>query len=184
MNDFFQSRAFSRLIGVLGVLLIALLIFWAGTAVGAREARFSRDWDDNYVSQFGGPGSPFVPQGSRDDAFMSAHGAFGEIIGVRLPRIVVKGASESEKTVLIGGGTVIRRAHSPATMTDLATGETVIVIGAPDSQGDIEASLIRIVMPSATDTPNMQPSGGHDMPPPGPSGANRSPSVPPNNPLQ
>ena len=81
---------------------------------------------------------------------MSAHGAFGEIIGVRLPEIVVKGPAESEKTVTLNGATVIRRFHSSATTTDLIPGETVIVIGEPDSQGGIRASLIRIVpSPSA-----------------------------------
>lgn len=81
----------------LGILLVVLLIFWAGTAVGSREARFSRDWEDNYMNQFGGPGSPFVQQGDQDDSFLSAHGAFGEVVGIRLPDMVIKGSAESEK---------------------------------------------------------------------------------------
>ena len=163
MNNPIKSQSVSRLIAILGVLLVALLIFWAGTAVGSREARFSRDWENNYLGQFGGPGSPFVPQGGRDDSFMSAHGAFGDIVGVRLPEIVVKGAAESEKTVIVGGATVIRRSHALATTTDLAPGETVIVIGEPDSKGDIQASLIRIV---PTAPMNTAPQNG-GQPPPG-----------------
>ncbi len=129
----------------LGILIAVLLIFWAGTAVGYRQARFSDDWENSYAHQFGGPGSPFVAHGGQDDSFMSAHGAFGQVVGVRLPEIIVKGSSESEKTVMVNASTIIRRFRAAATTTDLATGETVIVIGEPDSQGTIQASLIRIV---------------------------------------
>ncbi len=163
MNESSKSPSVSKLIAILGILLSALLIFWAGTAVGYREAKFSGDWGNNYSQQFGGPGSPFVPQGDRDDSFMSAHGAFGEIVGVRLPEMIVKGATESEKTVIVGGATVIRRSHALATTTDLAPGETVIVIGEPDSKGDIQASLIRIV---PTAPMNTAPQNG-GQPPPG-----------------
>ena len=155
MNDSPKLASTSRLIAILCVLLAVLLVFWAGTAVGYREARFSGDWENNYARQFGGPGSPFVPQGLGDDSFMSAHGAFGQIVGVRLPEIVVKGAAESEKTVTVNSGTVIRHLHALATTTDLAPGETVIVIGEPDDKGDIQASLIRI-MPASTTTINHQ----------------------------
>ena len=165
MNNPIKSQSVSRLIAILGVLLVALLIFWAGTAVGSREARFSRDWENNYLGQFGGPGSPFVPQGGRDDSFMSAHGAFGQIVGVRLPEMVVKGAAESEKTVIVSGATAIRRGRAFATSTDLVPGETVIVIGEPDAKGDIQASLIRIL--PATPPDSGQPMPGVQRPPGG-----------------
>jgi hypothetical protein len=151
-NDILKSPSVSKLIKILGLLLAVLLVFWAGTVVGSREAGFSRDWQNNYLDQFGGPGSPLVPNSDRDDSFASAHGAFGEIVGVRLPVIIVKGPAESEKTVTVSGSTAIRRFRSMATTTDLVPGETVVVIGEPDSMGDIQASLIRIV-------PAMPPNG-------------------------
>lgn len=164
MNDSPKSPSVSKLIKTLGILLAALLIFWAGTAVGSREARFAHDWGNNYMDQFGGPGSPLVPNSDRDDSFASAHGAFGEIVGVRLPVIIVKGPAESEKTVTVNGATAIRRFRSMATTTDLVTGETVVVIGEPDSKGDIQASLIRI-MPAMP--PNGAPPSQNPQTPPG-----------------
>ena len=162
MNEFFQSRTFFRLIAALGVLLVALVIFLAGTAVGYREAGFAGEWNSNYLRQFGGPGSPLVGHGDQDDSFMSAHGAFGEVIGVRLPEIMVKGPEEGEKTVIVSGDTTVRRFHEAATTTDIAPGETVVVIGEPDSQGIIHASLVRIMPPppngSSTSPSNSAPS--------------------------
>lgn len=134
------------MIMILGVLFVALLVFWAGTAVGYKQAAFSYHWNDNYSRQFGGPRSPLGFQSDSDEP-MSAHGAFGTIIGVKLPEIVVKGGGDVEKTVTVNGATVIRRFHDAASTTDLSNGQTVVVIGEPDSQGNINASLIRIVPP-------------------------------------
>ncbi|MDE2037844.1 MAG: hypothetical protein KGI69_01300 [Patescibacteria group bacterium] len=153
MKEFLGSSALSKLVAVLAVLLVALVIFWAGMAVGYRKAVFSYQWDDSYAKQFGGPHSPFMPDA--DDASLNSHGAFGQIVAVRLPEFTVKGPAEAEKNVLVSDGTVIRYFHDQASTSDLSVGSTVVVIGEPDGQGRIQASLIRIVPPppSASGTP-------------------------------
>ena len=148
MKDFFQSSLLSRMIVVLGILLVALLIFWAGTAVGERRSEFAGRWDDNYTGTFGGPGSPFAPGMNRDNT-VAANGAFGTVVGVNSQLIAVKGPNEAEKIVVIGPDTVIRQFHSLATTSDIKVGQTMIAIGDPDSQGRISATFIRIVPPPA-----------------------------------
>ncbi len=159
INKFLQSEKYSRLIKTLGVLLAILVIFGAGVFVGYRKADFSNRWSNNYYRDFGGMHSPFGPSGvsDADDSAPTPHGAFGTVIGVNLPTFAVKGPNEAEKVVVIGPNTIIRSMHNLGTTTDLQTGESVIIIGEPDSQGQITASFVRIVpAPSASTSPMMQ----------------------------
>ncbi len=159
-----QSAKFTRLIAVLGILVIALAIFWAGMAVGYRQAQFSSRWGDHYRETFGGPSSPFMMpfSVSDNDDIRTANGAAGQVIGINLPRIAVKGPDEAEKIVVLGSDTVIRRFRDPATTTDIALGDMMIAIGSPDEQGRIVATFVRIVPPptgfSASNTPSGMPT--------------------------
>lgn len=144
INDFLQSKKYSKLITALGILLSALVVFGAGVFVGYRKAEFSYHWSNNYYRDFGGPHSPFGISDGDDNAPIP-HGAFGTVIGVNLPTFAVKGPNEAEKVIIIGPQTVIRSLRNPATTTDIHTGQSVIIIGEPDSQGQINASFVRIV---------------------------------------
>jgi len=136
----------SRLIAALGILLVALIVFWAGTAVGYRQAEFSYRWGSHYQDAFAGPGGPFAFRAD-PDALDAAHGASGTVIGINPPVIAVKRGSEAEKVVVIGPATAIRRLRSQATTTDIHVGDMVIAIGEPDQDGRIVATLIRILPP-------------------------------------
>ncbi len=146
LNDFLQSKRYSRLLASLGILLVALIVFAAGIIVGYRKAEFSYRWSNNYYRNFGGPSSPFGLSDADDNA-LSPHGAFGTVIGVNLPSFAVRGPDEAEKIVIIGPQTVIRSMRNPATTSDIRTGQSVIIIGEPDEQGQIDASFVRIVPP-------------------------------------
>lgn len=153
IKGFLDSPVYSKLAVALAALLAAFVVFWAGAAVGYREALFSHEWDDSYALQFTGPHSPFVFSMDSDDAYNS-HGAFGQIVALRMPEFTVKGPTEAEKNILVGSTTVIRYFHSEASSTSLIPGETVVVIGEPDGRGRIQASFIRIVpVAYATGTP-------------------------------
>jgi hypothetical protein len=146
MKEFFASSVFAHLTRILAILLIALVIFWAGMAVGYRKAQFAYHWDDHYADQFGGAHSPFAtPPGMTDpDTSPDSHGATGEIVTVSLPVVVVKGQDEPEKEILIGTSTPIRRYHDVVASTTLRAGDTVVVIGEPNDQGQIQASFVRV----------------------------------------
>jgi len=158
MKDPLQSPKFTLLIRILAVALIALLIFWAGTVVGYRKAAFSYRWDDSYARQFAGERSPlgFFDQ-DVSDRTPNPHGAFGQVVSVSLPVIVIKGPAEAEKEVVIGSTTVIRSFHDATASTTLMPGNTVVVIGSPNNSGQIEASFIRIMPPPGQPAQPSQP---------------------------
>lgn len=165
INKFLQSEKYSRLVKTLGVLLAILVIFGAGIFVGYRKADFSNRWSSNYYRDFGVSHSPFGPSviSDTDDNAPIPHGAFGTVIGVNLPTFAVKGPNEAEKVIVIGPRTIIRTMRNLGTTTDIKTGQSLIIIGEPDSQGQIDASFIRIVpappmgLLPGTSAPMMQP---------------------------
>jgi hypothetical protein len=172
INKFLQSEKYSKLITTLGILLAVLVIFGAGVFVGYRKADFSYRWSDNYYRDFGGPHSPFAPTGTSDadDNAPTPHGAFGTVIGVNLPNFAVKGPNEAEKVIVIGPQTVIRSMHNLGTTTDIKMGQSVIIIGEPDDQGQINASFVRIMPPP--------PPSSYPTSPPTTSSASSAPTAP------
>ncbi len=142
----------SRVIIVCSIVLVALVIFWAGTLVGYTKAQYSMRWGSHYAENFGGPRSPFGmmgmmrPSGDRVDA---ANGAAGTVIAVNLPTVAIKGPNEAEKVILIGNKTMIRRFRDQATSTDIHVGDMLVVIGTPNEQGQIAASFVRLMASSS-----------------------------------
>ena len=143
MKEFLQSAAFEKSVRILGILLIALAIFSTGIAVGYKRAEFSYQWGRNYSGNMMDPHSMMAPF-AHDADDVTPYGAIGSIVSVRLPEMMIKGPYEDEKIILLKPDTAIRRMHAVASTSDLVAGEQIIVIGSPDQQGIIEASLIRI----------------------------------------
>jgi hypothetical protein len=94
--------------------------------------------------------APFMQRGDE----INPHGAVGEIVSKNLPKIMVKGPNRAEEIVNINSDTSIRKFRNVASTNDLAIGEQVIVIGEPNSVGEIDAVMIRIMpLPPSTTTP-------------------------------
>ena len=147
MKEYLQSPSFSNALKALGVLLVALIVFWAGMAVGYRKAMFSYSWHSHYAQQFAEDHSPLFPNDGDADNMPNPHGAFGMVVAAHLPTIVIKGPNEAEKTVSIQSGTQVRSFHDAAASTTIKNGDFVVVIGSPDDEGRIVASFIRILPP-------------------------------------
>ena len=142
-----KSKISATTLAVLAIVVVALLVFAAGLEVGRRSAFFSCRWAQNYERNFGMPHGGMMPM---------RHGAFGEIISIDLPNIVVASPNVPEKTVVIGNDTVILRGNVASTADQLRVGDHIIVIGAPDDErGEIGAKLIRVL---ATVPTTPQPS--------------------------
>lgn len=141
-NNLFKSVDLDLILKIIGILIIILVIFQAGVFVGYKKSEFSKHWGDNYSIIFGErrgiPGMPFI------DDLTPAHGVTGKIIKIDLPSFIVEGTDNIEKSVLIKDDTSIRQSRSNFKASDLKVGDFVIVIGAPDQNGQIEAELIRI----------------------------------------
>lgn len=138
----FDSSVSFKILCVVGVILVTLLIFYAGINVGFHKASFGRAWGENYERNFGMmSGRPMFGK----DNFPNASGAIGKIIKIELPTIIVQDKNNIEKVILIKNDTQIQKIRESVTTNDLKVDDFIVVIGAPNQQGQIEAKLIRIM---------------------------------------
>ena len=138
----FDSKTSFRILCGIGIAIVALLIFSAGVDVGFHKASFGRAWGENYEHNFGFVPNPPVFGG---DNFPNANGAIGKIIKIELPTIIVQDKDNTEKVVLIKNDTQIQEMRAPITSNDLKIDNFVVVIGTPNTQGQIEAKFIRVM---------------------------------------
>ena len=138
----FDSKTSFRILCGIGIAIVALLIFSAGVDVGFHKASFGRAWGENYEHNFGFVPNPPVFGG---DNFPNANGAIGKIIKIELPTIIVQDKDNTEKVVLIKNDTQIQEMRAPITSSDLKIDNFVVIIGEPNTQGQIEAKFIRVM---------------------------------------
>lgn len=164
-NKFFQSRGFRVATWTVATIIVFLLIFRLGIAVGYRKAAFSYRWGENYHRNFGGPRGGFARDFMNDRMFTESHGVFGTVVSVdpstSSPQassgqaaIIMKGSDDVEKIIQVTADTVITRLRERIAVTDLKTDDPIVVIGNPNDMGQIEAKLIR-VMPMPMTGPTM-----------------------------
>lgn len=148
IKEMMNSKAFTYFLRGFGAAVLAVIIFQAGVFVGFHKASFGRDFGDNYMRNFGpsrGHGMPMMKDNI--DNFPNSHGAVGKIIKIELPSIIVSDKDGTEKIVNINDDTKIRSMRDDVKSSDLKVDSFVVVIGTPNSNGQIEAKFIR-VMPS------------------------------------
>lgn len=149
IKNFLNSKTFKIITYVLGGLVVAFFIFQAGMLAGYKKVTFGRDWGDNYEKNFGSPHRSFKMMNENFGDFRNmpnAHGAIGKIIKIELPTIVVfDGKDQAEKVILIDDKTEIRKMRDIVSKDELKLDEHIVVIGAPNSEGQIEAKLIRFI---------------------------------------
>lgn len=149
IKNIVESKAFHLVIYTLGVLFILFLVFKAGMSAGFRKASFGRDWGNNYAMNFGSPHKGPEIMGVEFGDFgnlPNAHGAIGKIIKMELPTIIVLDEKDNtEKVVLIDEKTEIRKMRDSVTKDELKIDDHIVIIGAPNSSGQIEAKLIRFL---------------------------------------
>ncbi|MFA6300883.1 MAG: hypothetical protein WC609_00865 [Candidatus Paceibacterota bacterium] len=142
VRSFFESKTALAVLCVIGFAVVALLIFSLGVSVGFRKASFGRAWGENYERNFGmGPGGPIPGR----DNFPNAHGAIGKIMKIELPTIIVQDKDNTEKIILISDNTQIQKAKDSINASNLNVDDSIIVIGDPNEQGQIEAKFIRVL---------------------------------------
>jgi hypothetical protein len=149
IEKFFESNLLFKILCGIGIIVVALLIFYAGITVGFHKATFGRAWGENYERNFGfGPDRPLLGK----DNFPNANGAIGKIIKIELPTIIVTDKDNTEKVILLDANTQIQKMKTNIAMTDLNVNDFIVVIGSPNEQGQIEAKFIR-VMPAGIPIP-------------------------------
>lgn len=154
IKEFFQSKLFRKILCGLGALVVTLTVFQAGIFVGYRKASFSYNFGDNYHRTFGLPsrhgmmgGADFF--GFSHGEFTSAYGTTGTIVKINLPTIIVAGNDKVEKVIAVNDKTIIRQYRDDVAAVNLKVGDTVVVIGSPNSAAQIDAKLIRVLATGA-----------------------------------
>lgn len=163
LKKFFESKTLHVIVYALFAVAIVLFVFQAGILIGYKKAFFSCHLGENYNRDIEGRGDneSMLPDfNSLNNNLPNANGASGYIVKISLPNIIVADKDGVEKTVSVTNNTIFREFRNDITSSDLKSGDYVIVIGSPDSNGSIEANLIRILPPpnsSSTTTPTSNP---------------------------
>jgi hypothetical protein len=152
---FFQSKGFQAATWIVAALLVALFFFQSGVFVGAHKADFTRRWSDNFERNFGGPRGGMMPRGIASRDFVPGGGAIGAIIKIDDSILTIKDRDGLEKSVLLDDKTEIRRFREAIKIADLKVDDAIVVIGEPNTAGQIAAKLIR-VMPAPQMMNNLQ----------------------------
>jgi len=143
LQDEPHSKTFKTIIAVLLELILLTGAFWLGITVGARKAGFASSWSQNYDSNFGGRRLLVtLPPGGQ---VFNPHSLDGTILSTDKTGVVIKDEGNNEQTILISPQTAIRLNSQDVKPSDLKTGQEVVVIGAPNQQGQIDAKLIRVI---------------------------------------
>lgn len=148
----FESKVFVGILYGMGIVTILLIVLSTGISIGFRKASFGRAWGDNYERNFGMMQNRNNMIGFGRDNFPNAHGANGKIIKIQLPTIIVQDKDNTEKVVLIKDDTQIQKLKENITSKDLKLDDFIVVVGNPNTEGQIEAKLIRI-MPAGMPVP-------------------------------
>ena len=149
ISDVFKSKAFKIVGGVILFLIILLITFSFGVHIGFEKANFSYNWRDNYNNNIlqHGMEPPFNERfKDQNMGFINSNGSAGEIIMINNDgSLVIKDIDNTEKIVIIDDDTTIRMFNQNVGKQDLKVGQKVVIIGEPNSSGEIEAKLIRIM---------------------------------------
>ena len=149
MQNFLQSNLFKGIIIGLGCLIILIFVSSLGISVGMRRADFSFEWADQYHQNFGGPQGGLFGDfaGMNNSEFSNANGSYGKIIAINNNILTVKDndGDNTEKTILVQSSTTIIYQRKNIKLSDLKIDDNIVVIGAPNTAGQIQAELIRVV---------------------------------------
>ncbi len=132
----------SKALAFFGALALVLVVFQMGVWVGSKKADFHRKWGEHYMDNFGPRKMKFGS--SVSDEFTSGHGAVGKVLRLELPNIIVED-NGIEKIVVIKDNTKILKQREEVKKEDIKVDDFLMVIGAPNDQGQIEAKFIRLM---------------------------------------
>ncbi len=148
-----ESKYFKVAAVVCGVFFVALLSFALGIKVGFYKAsfstRFSENYERNFLGGFEGRGGRMMSTFGRmmdadDRGVRNPHGIGGEILSISGDTLVIKDRNNQESSVRLSDTTIINRGKETLKGSDLAVGNTIVIIGKPQDDGIVAARLIRV----------------------------------------
>jgi len=144
IDELFQSKLFRGIILAIMGIIIFVFIFGLGVFVGTKRADFSFRWAEEYHKNFGGPQNGFFGN-MMGNEFTDANGVFGQVIKIEGQILTIKGRDNVEKNILVTDETTIVYQKKNIKLSEVKIDESVIVIGDPDNNGQIQAELIRVL---------------------------------------
>jgi len=163
IQETMKSKKFKIAALAVGVLILMLVSFAGGVAIGFHKARFSYKFGENYERNF--VGRPFEGPGMMGDrgprgimpdfegrGFRNAHGIAGTIISVAENKIIIKDRNGQENTISVSDKTLIKRGQDTISVNDLKNDDEIVVMGRPEDNGTVNADLIRVFNNGNNDT--------------------------------
>ncbi len=144
LKSLIESKTAGKVVLTVFILAIAFAIFQAGIFVGFRKSSFMSNYGDNYYRNFGGQNFK-GDRGGRMMMDIGGHGVTGRIIKVESDRILVLGDDNIEKIINISSTTKIYERRNQMKVTDLKPDQSIVTIGNPDANGQINANFIRVM---------------------------------------
>ncbi len=141
--EFFHSKKFALVLKGIAALVVLLVVFQLGIFVGFHKARFSYRWGENYHRAFGGPRGGFMKDFEGRD-FVNGYGTTGVVAKMDKDNFVVKGSDGVEKIITVSQTTTLERGRTSISLTDLKIDDRVVIIGAPNNNGAIDAKVVRV----------------------------------------
>ena len=138
-----HSKVFKWIVAILAELIIIIGVFALGMSVGFHKAGYTYAWAVNYPSNFGSTTFRGMPP-PQPGQMLDSHGVDGEILDVDGDTLTIKDEDNTEKTITISSTTPIRENSENLTVSQLKPDEDIVIIGEPNSQGQIQAKFIRI----------------------------------------
>lgn len=143
IKNLFEQKGFKGVAYVIIAVLVIAVVFQAGMLAGYHKAGFSRDWGDKYESNFGMP-RPDSMRGMMFGQYPTAHGAGGKILTISLPTFSIEDRDGIEKRIVVSSSTIIKEINGDKDLDTLKVGDNVIILGEPNTDGQIEAKFIRV----------------------------------------
>jgi len=158
MGKYSDNQKFKHAIKGVLALVIVVIIFFAGMVVGRIQGRFSYnrisknsmmmnrgEFNNNSMKSaprlYNTPG--ILGQGD-NQMMLNSNGIKGSITSVGNNQIVVRGDNGVSENVTITAATIIKNQTQDSQISDLKSGQSIVLIGDPNSQGGISAKFIGI----------------------------------------
>lgn len=129
---------------IIGTLFVLCATLQLGIFIGYHKASFARDWGDHYKKNFGLE-RPESFGGMMGGRLPTSYGASGKVLTLSLPSFIIEDNDGTEKTILITNKTLIKVGMQNASSSAIIGDSFVVVLGSPNTSGQIEAKLIRVM---------------------------------------
>ncbi len=153
MKDLFHTKPFRAVLWILGTLVILMIVFGSGVAVGYRSGLFASRYGQDYYRNFigaGHGGMGMFPGGMMPPPIVNQYGVIGTVISVGSSTISMQDPAGNEQSIMLDAATVIREMDATVSASQIREGSHIAVIGEPNDTGQIHARFIRVFLASSS----------------------------------